>query len=95
MNVQACEANLDVLNISLSVVSGCQALFCNSSDMATCLKQIFARATELHDGEITMPWHDLQRDNEIILTSPQTTRMSILSAPYFLPFTDSVLYRST
>jgi hypothetical protein len=40
-----------------------------------------ARATELHDGEITMPWHDLQRDNKIILTSPQTTRMSILSAP--------------
>ena len=49
--------------------------------MATCLEQIFARATELHDGEITMPWHDLQRDNEIILTSPQTTGMSILSAP--------------
>ena len=70
----------DVLNISLPVVSGCQALFCNSSDMATCLEQIFGRATELHDGEITMPWHDLQRYNEIILTSPQTTRMSILSA---------------
>jgi hypothetical protein len=42
--------------------------------MANYLEQIFARATELHDGEITMPWHDQQRDNEIILTSPQTTR---------------------
>ena len=47
--------------------------------MAICLEQIFGRATELHvhvhDGEITKPWHDLQWYNEIILTSPQTTRM--------------------
>ena len=87
----------DVLNISLPVVSGClQALFCKSSDMATCLEQIFGRATELHDGEITMPWHDLQWYNEIILTSPQTTRMSILSAPTSCrSLIESVLYRST
>ena len=51
----------DVLNISLPVVSDfLQALFCKSFDMAICLEQIFGRATELHDGEITMPWHDLQ-----------------------------------
>jgi hypothetical protein len=54
MNVQACDAN-DVLDISLPVVSDCQARFCNSFEMATCLQQIFAGATELHEGEITMP----------------------------------------
>ena len=60
MNVQACEAKTvkDGLNISLHIESGCQALFCNSSEMATFLEQIFARATELHDEEITMPWQD-------------------------------------
>ena len=84
MNVHAGLWSKDVLNISLPVVSGCQALFCNSSEMATCLEQIFARATELHDGEKSRycgTTYKLQRDNGIILTSPQTTRMSILSEP--------------
>ena len=84
MNVQPYRAlkQRRVEHFASVVISGClQALFCKSCDMATCLEQIFGRATELHDGEITMPWHDLQRYNEIILTSPQTTRMSILSAP--------------
>ena len=77
-------------------VSGClQAMFCKSSDMATCLEQIFARATELHDGEITILWHDLQ------VTARQRNHSNVTAnnaheyfqRVYFLPFIDSVLYR--
>jgi hypothetical protein len=44
----------DVLNISIPVLGGCQQFRHGN----LFYQQIFARATELHDGEITMPWHD-------------------------------------
>ena len=64
--------------------------------MAICLEQIFARVTELHDGEITMPWHDLhaviQRNHSNVTAN---NAHEYFKRAYFLPFIDSVLYRST